>query len=88
MKNKVKFLKSLLGVDDGKIYPTQYNEGEVHEIGSDLTALLLTDGAIELVIEEKAFDAAEDATEEKAFDAAPENKAFTKAPENKRKAKK
>ena len=76
MRNKVRFLKTLLGVDDGRIYPVQFEAGEVCEIGSDLTATLLADGAIELVIEEKAVEAA------------PENKAHTKAPENKRKGKK
>lgn len=76
MRNKVKFLRTLLGVDDGRIYPKEYEAGSVHEIGADLTATLLADGAIELVLEEKALDAA------------PENKALAKAPENKRKGKK
>jgi hypothetical protein len=72
MKNKVTFLRDTLAVDDGKIYPKWYYAGDVVEIGADLTATLLSDGAIELVIEEKAVDEA------------PQNKALHHAPRNKK----
>jgi len=86
MKHKVKMLQSVLGCDDGVIYPVMYHEGAEHEIGTSLLEAFISTGAVELV----ADDAAEgtEPSEGKADDAADENKALHGAPENKAKAPK
>jgi hypothetical protein len=49
VKYKVKMLQSVLGVDDGNVYPTGYQQGGEYEIGADLYSAFVRMGAIELV---------------------------------------
>ena len=49
MKQKVKMLKTLPGVDEGKIYPQTYQEGEQYLIGDDLLSCFVELGGVELV---------------------------------------
>ena len=78
MKQNVKMLSTQLGVDEGKIYPDTYFEGEEYAIGDELLACFVSLGAVELI-----------ESGEKSEGDAPENKMIESAPENKtRKSKK
>jgi hypothetical protein len=75
--NKVKMLKSVMGVDDGELHGKAYVEGKEYTIGDSLLKNFIDQGAVELVLD----------TEHKAEAPAIENKAIT-APENKGRRKK
>lgn len=76
MLNKVKMLKTQMGVPDGDIYPTAFVEGREYEIGPELLQSFIDLGAVEL-----AGDG--DKAGEKSLGDAPANKAKKAAPENK-----
>ena len=44
----VKMLKTVPGVNDGEVYPVQFKEGEVYEIGEDLFSTFKNMGCIQL----------------------------------------
>lgn len=47
--NKVKILKSVLGVDENQVYPTHYQQDSIVEIGDDLLVQFISMGVVELV---------------------------------------
>ncbi|WP_152051819.1 hypothetical protein [Tautonia marina] len=49
MKQKVKMLKTLAGVDEGKVYPETYREGQEYAVGEDLLRCFVDLGGVELV---------------------------------------
>lgn len=49
VKYKVKMLQSVMGVDDGEVYPKGYQQGGEYEIGADLYKAFVSMGAVELV---------------------------------------
>jgi hypothetical protein len=53
MKYQVRMLKSQLGVDDGKLHPDNFVEGEEYAIGEDLYRAFVDMGIVELVGAEK-----------------------------------
>ena len=44
----VKMLKTVPGVNDGEVYPVQFKEGEIYEIGEDLFNTFKNMGCIQL----------------------------------------
>lgn len=68
-RNTVKMLTTTLGVDEGQIYPTPYEQGKTYEIGSSLLNAFIEMGVVELTDGKKKSPA--------------ENKAHKDAPENK-----
>ncbi len=48
MKQKVRMLKTLDGVDEGKIYPATYEEGKEYDIGGELLDCFVSLGGVEL----------------------------------------
>ena len=76
MLNRVKMLKTQMGVPDGGIYPSAFVEGHEYEIGDHLLQSFIDLGAVEL-----AGDG--DKAGEKSLSDAPANKMKKAAPENK-----
>ncbi len=71
---KIKMLETRPGVDDGEIYPVEYEKGRSYRVGPELGRAFIEAGWAEAVNKDKAPGKKQKPKANKALKGAPENK--------------